>query len=79
MTSLSPTSQLKSKLMAWRVAIKKKAQKLVDEHLGETENIFPASSVREYVGWLKPGTKNEDNQDAAFMFSNRLEYEAALV
>jgi hypothetical protein len=65
--------------MAWRVMIKKKAQKIVDEHLGETENISPASSVREYVRWLKPNTTNEGNQDAAFMFSNGLEFEGASV
>jgi hypothetical protein len=74
-----PILQLKSKLGAWRVAIKKKAQKLVDSHLEQRHNVSPASSVREYVGWLKPNAKANGGQDAPFMFSNGLEYNAAPV
>ncbi|KAF9782782.1 hypothetical protein BJ322DRAFT_1110668 [Thelephora terrestris] len=70
---------LKSKLTAWRVAIRKRAQKIVDEHLNNEENIHPASSVREYVGWLKPAAESEDSQDAPFMFSTGLEYKAEML
>ena len=72
--SLTPVPQLKSKLGAWRAAIKKKAQKLIDDHLSQQDNVSPASSVREYVGWLKPNAKDSGSQDASFMFSNGLEY-----
>ncbi|KAF9789201.1 hypothetical protein BJ322DRAFT_1105068 [Thelephora terrestris] len=45
---------VKSKVIAWRVAIKRKTQRVVDELLNEEDNIFPAPSIHNYVAWLKP-------------------------
>ena len=49
--------------------------KLTGDHLSDKENIFPVSSVCEYLGWLKPNTDGEGQADALFMFSNGLLYE----
>ena len=59
--------------------IKKKSQRLVNDHLGQRDNVAPASSIREYVGWLKPNVKDSVGQDASFMFSNGLEYDVTPV
>lgn len=58
------------------MAIKKKAQRLVDELLSEGNGALPAPSIRQYVAWLKPDGEGEGTQDAPFMFSNGLEYKA---
>ena len=73
-----PVPQLKCKLGAWRATIKKKAQRLVDDHLDQQGNISPASSVREYIRWIKPNAKDNGSQDAPFMFSNGLEYDSEM-
>jgi len=78
--TLKPTSQLKSKLTAWRGAIKKRATKLINDHLDDKENISPATSIREYIGWLKPDTNGmTDAPDTPFMFSNGLSFKAPTV
>lgn len=77
--ALIPVPQLKSKLRVWRAAIKKKSQRLVDDYLKEQDNVSPASSIREYIGWLKPNTTDNGGQDAPFMFSNGLEYNTTRV
>ena len=72
--------QLKSKVSAWRGAIKKRAVKIINDHLENKENISPASSIREYVGWLKPDADGgAQAPDAPFMFSNGLSFEATSV
>ena len=73
------TSQLKSKLIGWRVGIGRRAEKLVTEHLADQTNMTPASSLCEYVGWRKPEPSSTGEVDAPFTFSNRLKYKAALV
>ena len=62
-------------MTAWRAAIKKKAQRVVNQFLDEKENIAPAPSVRHTVAWVMPDASvGRGTPDAPFMFLNGLDY-----